>query len=368
MKLRNFGQRNGHQVTPISIGAMRLPKDVDLAVELVRNAIDRGMCYIDTCRCYGESEWIIGRALKDGYRKKVLLSTKWSPWISKITDSDDTASDCMRRRIEESMRRLDVDFLDYYQVWNINCRAVYDQAVAKGGMVDGIIKAKADGLVGHIGFTTHDSVENLLTYIAEADWCEILLTTYNMLNLQYAPVIEAAHAKGIGTVIMNPVAGGQLAEQSPVLMSLAQQLGAVSVADLAIRYILSNKNIDTMLSGISKPSDISDSNASIERGAFSASQLKTIDASLVEIKKQAAAFCTSCKYCMPCPAGIDIPAIMSCIQDERYWGWSTRAKRRYHNLKGSKADACTRCGKCEKICTQHLNIIEEMAYANKIFN
>ena len=225
MNLCDFGQRSGHKVPRISIGAMRFPKDTDVAVSLLRYAIDRGMRYIDTSRGYGESEWIIGFALKDGYRDKVILSSKWSPWNMMVDPSDDTSSDCVRRRIEESLKRLDVDYLDYYQVWSINKREQYDKVVAKGGMVEGMLKAKKEGLVGHLGFTTHDSVENLLTYIEEADWCEVLLTTYNLINIQYAPVIEAAHAKGIGTLIMNPVGGGRLAEKSPVLMALAKEVG-----------------------------------------------------------------------------------------------------------------------------------------------
>ena len=342
---------------------MRLPKDVDHAVALLREAIDQGLRYIDTSRGYPESEWVLGLALRDGYRQKVILSTKWSPWIMMVDPRDDASSDCMRRRIEESMKRLNVDYLDYFQIWNIGCREHYDLAVAKGGMLDGILKAKEDGLLGHIGFTTHDSVENLLTYIEQADWCEILLTTYNMLNTQYAPVLEAAHAKGIGTVTMNPMGGGKLAEQSQTLMALAREVGAVSVADMAIRYVLSNPHIDTMLNGLSKPDDIKDSIASLDRGGFTASQIHRIDDFLKDIKTKVSAFCTACKYCMPCPEGIDIPAVLSCVQDMRYWGWHHSARARYEKLPGKKADACVQCGKCEKTCTQHLNIMQEMAYA-----
>ena len=367
MELRDFGQRSGHKVLRISIGAMRLLKDVDVAVTLLRHAIDRGMRYIDTSRGYGESEWIVGLALKDGYRDKVVLSSKWSPWNIMVAPSDDTSSDCVRRRIEESMKRLDVDYLDYYQVWSINTREHYDKVVAKGGMVEGILKAKEEGLVGHLGFTTHDSVENLLSYIEEADWCEILLTTYNLINIQYAPVIESAHAKGIGTVIMNPVGGGRLAEKSPILMALAKEVGAVSIPDLAIRYVLSNPCIDTMLNGLSKLSDVTDSLASEQRGPFSAAQLERIDTYLKDIREKAASFCTACNYCMPCPEGIDIPSIMSCIHDIRYWGWKDRARTRYENIKSKKADACVQCGKCEEVCTQHLNIMQEMSCANSMF-
>lgn len=367
MKLRSFGQRSGHQVPRLSIGAMRLPRDVDCAVALLRDAIDQGLRYIDTSRGYGESEWLLGLALQDGYRDKVLLSTKWSPWITKIAESDDASSECVRRRIEESMKRLRVDYLDYYQLWNIDSREHYDQAVAKGGMLDGILKAKQDGLVRHIGFTGHDSVQNFLVYVQEADWCEVVLTTYNMLDTQYAPVIDAAHAKGIGTVIMNPLGGGKLAEESPVLMKLAKEVGAVSVADMAIRYILSNQHIDTMLNGLGKPDDTNDSIASLQRGPFSAAQIDRINSYIEDIKGQASSFCTACKYCMPCPEGIDIPAIMSCIQDVRYWGWTDIARVRYENIKGPKADACVQCGQCEKACTQHLNIMAEMTYAVDTF-
>jgi hypothetical protein len=364
MKRHDFGKRSGIKVPPANIGGMRLPADVDKAVALVRQAIDAGMRYIDTSRGYGESEWVIGRALKDGYRKKVVLSTKWSPWVVKIDPSDDTSSDCMRRRLEESMRRLDVDHLDFYQIWNIDSREHYDQAVRKGGMLDGILKAMNEGLVKHTGFTTHDSVQNLLGYIPEADWCEIMLLTYNMLNSQYAPVIEAAHAKGIGTVIMNPVGGGGLAENSPVLAALARAVGAASIPDMAIRYVLSNPGVDCVISGLSKPSDVTDTVASAEAPRFSAEQVKAIDDGIARIRGEAKSFCTACRYCMPCPAGIDIPAVMSCIHDARYWGWENRARDRYRGM-NTKADACTQCRQCEAKCTQHLKIVDEMMFANR---
>ena len=132
-------------------------------------------------------------------------------------------------------RRLGVDYLDFYQVWNIDSRDHYNQAVAKGGMVDGIRKAIDEGLVGHTGFTTHDTISNILTYIEEADWCEVILFTYNVLNETYAPAIRAAHERGIGTVIMNPLHGGLLAHSSEVLDRLVREVGASSVTDLAIR-------------------------------------------------------------------------------------------------------------------------------------
>jgi len=363
MKLIPLGQRSGFTVPQANIGGMRLPGDTDEAVALVRHAIDSGMRYIDTSRGYGDSEIKIGKALKDGYRNKVILSTKWSPWVTKIDPTDDTSADSVLRRIEESMKRLDVDYLDYYQVWNIDSREHYNQAVAKGGMVDGIKKAIDRKLVGHSGFTTHDTADNVVEYVKETDWCEIILFTYNILNATYKTAIEAAHAKGIGTIIMNPVAGGLLGHESPVLKTLAGRVGASTIPELAIRFLTSNPNVTTIISGISKPADVDDTIAAVNRGHFTPEQMDIIREALTEIQATSKGFCTGCRYCMPCTKEIDIPAIMNMIAQYRFWGFQDTAKIWYRDLKGAKADACSHCGKCEEKCTQHLHIMDEMEYA-----
>ena len=344
-----------------------MPHDTDEAVALVRHAIDSGMRYIDTSRGYGESEWAIGLALQDGYRKRVLLSTKWSPWVVKIQPGDDASSDCVRRRIEESMRRLRVDVLDFYQVWNISSPEQYAQAVARGGMVAGILKARDEGLVRHVGFTAHDTPENLLRYLGETDWAEVILLSYNLLDVRYAPVLEAAHRKGIGTIVMNPVGGGRLAHESHVLRNLAAKVGAVSGADLAIRYVRSNPDIDTLISGLTRLSDVDDTLASVERGPFGPDALEEMHRFISGIRLEASAFCTQCRYCQPCPAGIDIPAIMNLIFDARHWGWEAESRRRYQALNKPRAEACTRCGACEKKCPQKLAIMASLQDAIALF-
>lgn len=366
MEQREFGKRSGFQISRVSLGAMRLPADLDAAAALVRKAIDAGMTYIDASRGYEDCERKLARALKGGYRKRVILSTKWSPWGMRIDRSDDTSADCVRRRIDEQMKRLDVDYLDFYQVWSISSREQFDHAVRPGGMVEGIRKAVNEGLVGHIGFTTHDDPENLIAYLPGADWCEVLLFTYNLLQTRYAPVIAVAHDLGIGTLVMNPVAGGRLAEPSPVLASLARQVGAVSVPDLAIRYILSNPNVDTILSGVGKYADVLDSTASGEAGAFSEAQLRYIHQYMAKISDGAGRLCTGCGYCKPCPADIDIPEVMACVQDDRCWGFTVSARKRYSRMEIG-ADACIDCGTCEEKCTQKLPIRENLAYARRRF-
>ena len=364
MERKQFGSRSGFTVAPVSIGAMRLPEDCTDAVALIRHAIDSGMCYIDTSRGYGESEFKLGRALKDGYREKVILSSKCSPWIKKVRDDDDGSADSVRRRIDETMLRLDVDKLDFYQVWNINSRDAWELATKKGGMVEGIRRAMDEGLVGHTGFTTHDTVENLLAYLDMADWAEILLVTYNLLNRTYEPVLAKAREKGIGTIVMNPVGGGKLTGESEVIMKLATELGAESVAELAVRYVLSNPNVDTILCGMSKPSDVDHTVASAARGAFTQDQAKTVDDFFASLSREESGFCTGCKYCMPCPAGINIPGIMTAVYEHRFLGLTEQARKSYvRATKDVTPDACTDCGACEEKCTQTLQVRAELEYA-----
>jgi hypothetical protein len=365
VKQIHFGARSGFQIPRANIGAMRLPGNIDEAVALIRYAIDSGMRYIDTSRGYGDSEIKLGKALKDGYRQKVILSTKWAPWITKLEPTDDTSADCVRKRIDESMKRLDVEYLDYYQVWNIDSPEHYAQAIAKGGMLDGIRKAIDEKRVGHTGFTTHDTPENIARYVQEADWCEIILFTYNLLNRRYAPAIAAAHAKGIGTIIMNPVGGGKLGENSERFLAQASNVGARNVPDLAMRYILSNQNVTTIISGISKKSDVDAAIAAADAPAFSTDLMASIEAFLDGIAKGNDGFCTGCKYCLPCPQEINIPAVLSCIHDHRFLGFQKNARERYKQIKEAKADQCAQCGQCEPKCTQKLKIAEEMEYATK---
>ena len=292
---------------------MRLPDDCADAVTLIRHAIDSGMRYIDTSRGYGESEFKLSVALKDGYREKVVLSSKCSPWVKKVRPDDDGSADSVRRRIDETLLRLGIDKIDFYQIWSVNNRDGWELATKKGGMVEGIRKAMDEGLVGHTGFTTHDTVENLLEYLDSADWAEILLVTYNVLNRTYEPVLEKAREVGIGTIVMNPVGGGRLTGQSDIIMKLAGELGATSVADLAIRWVLSNPNVDTILCGMEKPADVDDTVASVDRGAFSRDEIETANEFFTSLARETVGFCTGCKYCMPCPAGINIPGIMTAI-------------------------------------------------------
>ena len=227
--------RTGLDVSALSIGAMRLPKDDDEAVALLRAAIDGGCNYIDTSRGYGDSEIKVGKALKDGYRDKVYLSTKCSPWIFK-EEGYTASADCTRAKIDDSMQRLDVDRLDFYQVWNIDSAETFAQARAKGNMVDAIHAAMDEGLIDHIAATTH-APEDVVFDMIDSGLFETITVTYHLLDRAREAVMTRACEKGIGVVVMNPMGGGALGADSPVIRDFLPQSGLSSKA-LALKFVL----------------------------------------------------------------------------------------------------------------------------------
>jgi predicted aldo/keto reductase-like oxidoreductase len=371
----DFGKRSGLKCFPVSMGAMRLPEE-EKAIPLVRQAIDAGMVYIDTSRGYGDSEIKLAKSLKEGYRQKVILSSKWSPWNLKVEPSDDTSADCTYRRIIDSMQRLEVEYIDFYQIWAISSPEHYSEAVRKGGMLDGIRRAMDEGLVGHTGFTTHDKPENISRYIDESDWCETILFTYNITNQTYKQVIAKAHKKGIATVVMNPLAGGMLAEKSPVLtQAVKQATDCDNPVEVAHRYLAADTNVDTILCGITKPEDVTSTIANFQKPALSTEEVSAVEQAFKKLLKENLGFCTGCKYCLPCPQGINIPEIMHAVYLDKFLRVPLAAKGHYHwfvhNPRNSNRSAaaaeCTECGQCEEKCTQRLKITEHIKYANKIF-
>jgi predicted aldo/keto reductase-like oxidoreductase len=273
------------------------------------------------------------------------------------------------KRIEESMKRLDVDVLDFYQVWNMHNDDCYEQTMRPGGFLDGVLKARELGLVRHIGVTSHYKPDALAARLDDLSWCEVLLVTYNVLNRSYAGVLEKARSLGIGTIVMNPVAGGRFGENSEVFRPLLERVGSVSCPDLAVRYVLSNPNVDTIITGIHKTADVDDTLASAARPGFTGEQLREIDAFIEGLSRENIGFCTACGYCMPCPEDVNIPKVMEAVYNDKFLGFHEGARKLHRDIKtagwikGTNAEACTDCGACAEKCTQKLAVPEEMEFA-----
>lgn len=367
MELKPLGLRCGLPVPPISIGTARLPHDREAAAILIRAALDAGMRLIDSSRTYDDSELKVALALKNGYRERAVVSAKWSPWAVKVDPDDLPTASCARKRLEEQLHRLQVDYVDLYMIWLINIPEHYHSATAPGGLLEGILRAQDEGLVRHIGFSSHDTPQNICAYMRKSDWCEVVMVSYNLINHHNAYVLRQAQELGIGTLVMNPVGGGKFAQPSRVLNALVRKTGVSSAAELAIRYIMNNPNADSMLSGIAKHADIDDGVRCVECGPLDVEQMRFMHDMLDSIDEKARHFCTACGYCMPCPQGVDIPGVMACLERQLFWDLSDSARKKYRMLRGNDAAKCIGCGSCLSKCTQHLPVPDEMRAACRIF-
>jgi hypothetical protein len=145
---------------------------------------------------------------------------------------------------------------------------------------------------------------------------------------------------------------------------VSDTLGIDDVVQAAHRYLAGDENIDTILCGINKPSDITSTIDNYSKTPLTAQQRKDFEEALARISSKGMGFCTACKYCMPCPEGINIPVMMNIVYFDRFLQMSDRARATYRRLVNADNSParCTQCGQCEEKCTQHLTITEELRY------
>ena len=367
MQYRPFG-KSGIKISSLGFGAMRLPRrregdkdvwDYEAGIKLLRHGIDLGINYLDTAPFYCEkhSELIIGEALKDGYRDKVYLSTK--------LPGDDRGYDAARTRLEASLERMQTDHIDFYHLWGLTWKRFETQAEPEG-QIRMALKAKEEGLIKHLSFSFHDDPENMFKLVDTGLFASVLCQ-YNLLDRSLEDAIAYAHEKGLGTVIMGPVAGGRLGAPSPVVQALLPGK-PVSSPEIALRFVLSNPNVSCALSGMGTTEMVEENVRIASNGALLTEEEKGLIArSMAENKEREKLYCTGCNYCMPCPVGVNIPVIFEQMNYHRVYGLTDYAKQTYAKigndpwLKGEKADKCIGCGACEEKCPQHIKIREQLA-------
>ena len=213
---------------------------------------------------------------------------------------------------------------------------------------------------------SHDSNENLIKLI-NTGYVESITLQYNMLDRKLEEGIALAHEKGIGIVVMGPVAGGRLGTSSPVLQELIP--GVNRVPELALRFVLSNPNVCVALSGMSTMQQVTENLATAaEEISLTAEEKAAIDEHLERLKNMADLYCTGCSYCMPCPQEVNIPHIFQKYNEARVYGLWEAASEAYRNwrwVSGKPADDCVECGECEAKCPQHIPIREQLQEAHE---
>ena len=364
MNYREFG-KTGEKISALGFGCMRFPEytkdgksivDGDKVDEMIAFAYQNGVNYFDTAPYYCNSgcEAALGHAVK-GFRDKILIS-------SKCPIKENLWPDDYRRTLEKSLTELQTDYIDFYHFWGIS-RHEFDNFLIPRGFLEEAQKAKDEGLIRHISFSFHDE-PHVIKHII--DTCEqrgikmeSLLCQYNILDRSNEEMIKYAHEKGLGTIAMGPVGGGRLAAPTELYTKLTGK-PSIATYELAFKFCLGNPNLNCALSGMQNIEMIKQNvKIASDDAAFSADEWEKLGNAMEEIKKFSELYCTGCKYCQPCPVGIDIPQIFQIWTYYNVYGLKDHAKgmmRHYLSGGGKTFDDCKGCGLCETKCPQKLEI------------
>jgi len=369
MIYRPFGN-TGKELSILGMGGARYPyNDGDLteAVKLAVRAYELGINYFETGPQYVQDkcEEILGLALKEIERKN---KNKENPlpcyWGTKsgLYLGDETAGD-VRHRLETSLKRIGKDKVPFYYMWAIMDRDHYQKVMKKGGPYEGALKAKEEGLIDHIIYSTHASGEENVKIINDGAFDGVLLG-YNITNFpRQEKAVQAAYEKGMGVLTMNPLAGGLIPRNAEYFeQRIERENTDMTIVQTALAFIMGQPEITVALSGMDKEEYIVENIKTINfLKIFSDNQLAGLKEKYLEDLQ---GICTTCQYCDVCPQEIPIYAIMRAYNSyilngkQAFQGWA----RWYKGLKQidfkKELEKCTKCGSCEKVCTQHLDIIK----------
>ena len=370
--------KNGDELSILGFGAMRLPTmsdgsiDEEKATQMVRYAIDNGVNYVDTAWPYhmGQSEPFLARALADGYREKVKLATKMPQWMVK-SQAD------MDNFLNAQLQKLNTYHIDYYLVHSLVGSSW--KTIRALGVAEFLDRAKADGRIINAGFSYHGSGEDFKDVVDGYDWdfCQI---QYNFLdqNIQAGTKgLEYAASRGVGIVIMEPLRGGNLADPVPsdVINIWNEAEIKRSPVEWALRWVWNHPEVTVVLSGMTEPYHVEENLKVAEEGfanSLTYEELNLIERAADKYRELMKINCTGCRYCMPCPQAVDIPACFETYNNLFMFGGKDRLMMMYAAklggiLRGAErnfASQCVQCGQCLDACPQSLpipNLLEKVS-------
>jgi uncharacterized protein len=369
MQYRRFGKLDW-KVSALGFGCMRLPVingdqsniDEALSIRMLRYAMDNGVNYLDSAYMYhmGNSERVLGKALKDGYRAKVRIATKLPAMIIQKPEDFD-------RILDDQLKKLDVDKIDFYLLHGL--QKLSWTKIRDFGVLKWAEKRMAKGDIGRLGFSFHDKLPVFKEIVDSYDNWVLAQVQYNYMDVNNQAGrkgVEYAASKGLGIVVMEPLRGGKLAKEPPepvakVWKSAPRQMAPV---EWALQWVWNQPEISVALSGMGAMEQV-EQNIQIA-GRSGVGKLSEADLKLIERVRKAYTGlapvpCTDCKYCQPCPHGVDIPRIFQFYNDGVMYNDLKDARRGYNGpfLKPeSRADKCEECGECLTKCPQHIEIPE----------
>ena len=387
MLYRTLGS-TGVDVSVLGFGCMRLPMidaaqekhsdlrpgtiDVEAATAMLHRAIDGGVNYVDTAWFYhgdaigqaGQSEPFVGEALSGGWRDRVNLATKLPVAILKEADE-------MERLLEAQLERLRTDHLDFYLLHGLTGES-FDRVRGLGAL-EFLDRVRADGRVRFPAFSFHGQAPDFPRIIDAYDWAFGQIQ-YNYMDVDY----QAGHAglryaadRGVGVVVMEPVKGGKLAANLPAEAQGVFDRAAEkrTPAEWALRYVWNEPGVSMALSGMSTMQQVEDNLAAAGHGlagSLTAEELTLFDEVRVTVRARSRADCTGCRYCQPCPSGVEIPRVLASLNAAAMWDDPDQWMAGYTQVKGGAA-LCSECGQCEEMCPQGLPIRDLMKEAAALF-
>ncbi|MBQ7926349.1 MAG: aldo/keto reductase [Lachnospiraceae bacterium] len=369
MEMRRM-DKLGIETSLLGFGCMRFPVngegkiDRPRAQEMLDKAIAAGVNYIDTAYPYhnGESEPFVGEALKKYDRSSLYIATKLPVWmVNSVEDAE--------RIFNEQLEHLQSDYVDFYLLHAMGRERF--EAMRDLGVIDRLAQLKEEGKIKYLGFSFHDSYEVFEEMIHYRDWdfCQIQLNYMDTEEQAGLKGYQLATDKGIPVVVMEPVKGGSLANFAEDITARFRAMDPeASTASFTLRYVGSLPGVKVILSGMSNMEQTEDNlKTFMDFKVLSEKEQQEIQDIVSLLRSRVQNGCTGCRYCMPCPAGVDIPG---CFQtwntyhmyqnyDVVRWNWET-------NLGQSKqAKNCIQCGKCEGACPQKISIREDLKKVQK---
>jgi predicted aldo/keto reductase-like oxidoreductase len=364
----------GNELSQLGYGCMRFTSkgtkiDYAKAEREILRAIEQGVNYFDTAYAYPGNEECLGRILaENNVRDKVNIATKLPQYLLRSMKS-------IEKTFNEELSRLRTDHIDYYLMHMFTDISEWERLKALG-IEEWIAARKADGSIRQIGFSYHGDTEMFLKILDAYDWdfCQVQYNYLDETSQAGRRGVEATEAKGIPVIIMEPLRGGKLVNLPVNAKRALMDSGkGYTAAELGLRWLWNQSGVTVVLSGMNSI-EMVDENIRIASdaapGCFDESDFALVDSVKRIIKEKERVGCTGCRYCMPCPSGVDIPA------NFHYWnlmyieGKKTPVRFEFARNVGMQkqtgfANQCVGCGKCESHCPQHIQIREMLKKADK---
>jgi len=372
MQLRNFTEA-GPALSLLGFGTMRLPvkgknqSDIDeeKALEMIDCAYESGVNYFDTAHMYHDqaSEPFIGKALSRYRRETFHLATKMPPWNLKSKGDAE-------RVFDGQLKKCGVDYFDFYLMHCIT-RETFP-TFEKYGVYEFLLEQQKKGKLRRLGFSLHDNNELLKQVVAKWDFQFALMQmNYFDWDGQNAKELHQTLAgRNIPIFVMEPVRGGMLASLSPESAKVLQEADPThSIASWAMRFAAGLPGVVTVLSGMTTLDQVKDNVATYKNFTpLTPTEQEAIVKAVDIYRKSGAVPCTACRYCVPCPVGVDIPHAFAVYNAFKKQGSAGTFRMHYEMIgDGSLPENCTSCGQCLPLCPQHLDIPALMGQIAKAY-